>query len=254
MILEALQTSLKDLRQAPLSNVLVAVIDTGIDSSHPKLDGKIVKAIGIESQHEGVASAARRMNHNNDSYGHGTNVAGIICQIAPNAQLIDIDVLGDDATSSGDFLIEGFQVAIESEAKIINLSLAAKRTYKDQLAVLCEKAYQAGKIVVAAQRNNTLFDVGLPAELSSTISVNISSSEEPFTFHFNENSIIEFGAFGTQVSTYSPNLGYTKVSGTSFATPSLAGVCALLLGRYPDLTFFEIKTLLKHFSSTQTGV
>jgi subtilisin family serine protease len=189
---------------------------------------------------------------NNDAFGHGTAVAGIIAAIAPNARLLDIRVLDAHCQGSGPALLAGLEQAVASGARLINLSLACVAEFAPQLHELCERAYRRNQIVVAAKRNTPLADNGFPAEFSSCISVDIADFPSPYTLEFLDPPPIEFAARGENVRVPAAGGGYTHRTGTSFATPAVAGLCALLIGAYPGLRLFELKTLLKHSARCRT--
>ena len=249
MFQELLQTNLCDLRKDCLKKIHVAVLDTGIDASHDVLRGRVVKAIGFNKDEDGnIAAFKMSRNANNDSTGHGTAAASIIAALAPNTVFTDYRVLDGSNTGMGKVVLYALQMAIESDADIINLSLTVtKSTYWDEMVKLLEEAYLKRKIVVAAKRNIPQpQDLGLPAELSSCISVDNKYLKNPFVFHFLENSPIEFAANGMGVMAAKNGGGYHRVTGTSFSTPTITSMCALLLGKAPGLYLFEIKSILKH--------
>ena len=104
--------------------------------------------------------------------GHGTGVASIIARIAPNASIIDVRVLGVGAVGTADAFIAGCEHAVESEAQIINMSLALAMRFVPRLTPLADAAYRKGSIVVAARRNLPLGeDEGFPASLIPCIGV-----------------------------------------------------------------------------------
>jgi subtilisin family serine protease len=230
-----------------LKPVEVAILDSGIDASHPALRGRIVAAFRVEGgRRKPAVRPARRKN--NDDYGHGTAVASIIARIAPNARLVDIRVLGPDNQGSGAALIEGLRFAVERGSRLINMSLAATGEFAADLRALCETAYYRNQILVAAKRNMPLVDNGFPAEFSSCIGVDNRAFPTPFVFRFMPGQVIEYAAQGTEIAVAAPGGGYTTSTGTSFATPTITGICARVLGAYPDMRPFEVKSLLKLFA------
>lgn len=245
----ALSSPLESLAEGTLDPVIVAVIDSGVDATHPALRHRVSAAFATttDQDHRWTLQPCA-LPACNDRFGHGTSVAGLIAATAPNASLIDIGVLDEKNLGAGEALLEALRYAIESEAKLINMSLAAKAKFAPDLNRLCEAAYRAGKIVVAAKRNQTLFDFGFPAEFSSCVSVDIAVAGGFLGLKYLGSTPIEFAAQGVDLVAPAPGDLYTRVTGTSFATPIVSGICALLLGRYPHLTVFEIKALLKHFS------
>jgi hypothetical protein len=167
----ALTNRPEELRSLALEPVDVAVLDSGIDATHPDLADRIAPALRVDMI-EGAATLVEVAGPTNqDVFGHGTAVASLIAKTAPNARIIDIRVLGSDNKGAGDALLAGLTAAVERKIKIINMSLAATAKFAPQLAALCDTAYRQGQIVVAAKRNMPLADNGYPAELSASISV-----------------------------------------------------------------------------------
>ena len=252
---DILARPLERLSEENLRPVKVAVLDTGIDARHEALAGRVVRSFGY--RRENGESVAVKLNRaaNNDPSGHGTGAAAIIATLAPNARLVDYRVLDVDNGGYGSTVLQGLRDAIDSDAEIVNVSVAfTKDRYWDETVKLLEEAYRRNKVVVAAKRNIPRpGDLGLPAELSNAISVDMGDYPDPFMLRYLRNSAIEFSAHGASVMTARTGGGYTRMTGTSFATPMVAAFCALLRGLNPGLKLFEIKTLLKHYAETREG-
>jgi subtilisin family serine protease len=246
---EALRTALSSLRERELSPLTVAILDTGIDSSHPDLRGRVTHAFEVERAGKRFRIAQRPVPANNDRLGHGTGVGSTIAAIAPNAQLIDIQVAGADQVGSGDALLAGLSFALERGFRLVNMSLACHRRLLEPLTELCEFAYFRNQIIVAARRNMPLIDNGIPAELSSCIGAEGERFPTPYQLRFRDRHPIEFCARGERMVVAAPGGKYTLQTGTSYATSTLTGLCALLLGAFPGLTPFELKTVLKAHAS-----
>jgi hypothetical protein len=242
---EALDTKLSSLRERELSPVGVAILDTGIDSSHPDLRERVVRAFEVERAGRRFRVAPRHRPANNDRFGHGTGVSSVVAAIAPNARLVDIQVAGADKVGNGDALLAGLGFALECGFPLLNMSLACHRRLLEPLAELCEFAYFRNQVIVAARRNMPLTDHGLPAELSSCIGAEDARFPTPYQLRFHVRHPIEFGAHGDEIVVAAPGGKYTLQTGTSYATSTLTGLCALLLGAFPDLTPFELKSVLK---------
>lgn len=221
--------------------VRVAVVDSGIDTEHPDLKGKVKGSV------EAVAEEGRinfRESTSGDQAGHGTACAGIITSVAPDVDLYSVKVLGPNASGSGDMFLVGLDYAIKEKFKVINLSLGTtKRDYFAPLHDLLDRAYQSGCIVVAAANN--LPYPSYPSVFSSgLISVVKRSGGNPFNFGYRYGQVIELVAPGVEVKTTWPGGGYRQLTGNSFACPYIVGIVALMLEAYPDLTPFQIKSIL----------
>ena len=230
-----------------LAEVKVGILDSGIDGSHPDLQGKVISAVIAQQDEDDKATVVPSdPNANNDLYGHGTAVASIIARIAPHARFIDVRVLGGNNLGRSDLLIAGLRYAVTSGANLLNMSLAVNAENLPQIAPLCDQAYRRGIPIIAARRNRPLLDEGYPASLIPCIGVGNAGQGPEAQWRY-KTSVIEFEAFGVDVPAAAPGGGYTTVTGTSFATPIVAGIVALMLGAHPELRPFEIKALLKAY-------
>ncbi len=244
-----LGTRLEQLPRRNLAPVTVAVVDSGIDATHPQLAGRILRAARVQPAGRSQRVVRVAVPRNADAYGHGTAVASIICKIAPNAQILDIRVLDPENVCSGETLIAGFRYAVDSSARLINMSLAASAKFAPPLRALCETAYRRNQLVVASRRNMPLTDEGYPAEVAVCVGVGSAKFASQLQVAFQRDRIIEFTAHGEAVVVAAPGGGETTMTGTSFAAPAVTGICALLLGACPDLCPFDLKSLLRAVST-----
>jgi subtilisin len=230
--------------------VRVAVVDSGIDATHPALQGK-VKA-SVEASVEG-GRVTFRPSKDGDAAGHGTACAGIITTIAPDAELYSVKVLGANASGSGEMFLAGLDYAIKQKVEIINLSLGTtKPEYRARLHDLLDMAYHAGCIVVAAANN--LPQPSFPSIFSSSlVSVVKDERKDPFQFGYRYGEVIEMVAPGVQVQTAWPGGGYRQLTGNSFACPHIVGIIARIKEAYPDLTPFQAKTILYAIAQQNEG-
>lgn len=226
--------------------VRVAVIDSGIDVTHPDLVGLVKRAAVIDQvdadQHE---CREIPVEESEDSFGHGTGVAGVIRVLAPEAELMSIRMLNEYNRGSGEALIAALAWALKQDVDIINLSLTTSRKMViPSLFELCELAYQKDILIVSSKRN--FGDLGCPAMFSSVISVDIDLKiDDPWQLRFLPKSTIEFAAHGTNIQSPTRGGGYQLQTGTSFATPHVTGICALLREAFPGINSWEAKTILK---------
>ncbi|HEY5074860.1 MAG TPA: S8 family serine peptidase [Pyrinomonadaceae bacterium] len=221
--------------------VRVAVVDSGIDTEHPDLQGKVKESV------EAVTEDGRiefRPSTSGDQAGHGTACAGIITSIAPDVDLYSVKVLGPKASGSGDMFLVGLDYAIKQKYRVINLSLGTtKRDFFAPLHDLLDRAYQAGCIVVSAA-NNLPYPSYPSIFSSSVVSVVKRAGGDPFNFGYRYGQVIELVAPGVEVKTTWPGGGYRQLTGNSFACPYVVGIIALIVEAYPNLTPFQIKTIL----------
>lgn len=231
-------------RSATGKGISVAIIDSGIDSSHPDLAGKVGTSVEARIENKKVVFDPVRSLEDLDSVGHGTACAGIVSRIAPEAELHSIKVLGTGGLGDGHAFLAGLEYAVKNRYNIINLSLGTtKPQFFSPLHDLLDRAYLAGCVVVAAANN--LPHPSFPSVFSSSlISVIKSEEKDPLNFGFHFGQVIELTAPGVNVRTSWPGGGYRNLTGNSFACPHIAGIIALLLDAYPNLTPFQVKSAL----------
>ncbi len=211
--------------------VRVAVVDSGIDTRHPALQGKVKESVEAVVENGKVVF---QPSTSGDQAGHGTSCAGIITEIAPEVELYSIKVLGPNASGSGDMFLAGLDYAIRQKMQVVNMSLGTtKPQYFGPLHDLLDRAYHAGCTLVAAANN--LPQPSYPSIFSSSL-VSV--------VNFRYGEVIELVAPGVQVRTTWPGGGYRQVTGNSFACPYITGIIALILEAYPNLTPFQVKTIL----------
>lgn len=236
------------LAREELEPIEVAVLDSGIDSSHPDLLGRVANAFLVDVADGRVILTERSLSENPDVLGHGTAVASIIAGVASNARLVDYRVLGSSNAGTGTAVVAALADAVRRRCRVINMSLAVTADFAAKLMPLCEQAYRQGQVVVAAKRNMPLVDFGFPAEFSSVISVDRDRLPSAYALAYRTGHPIEWVGRGDDVVVAATGGGYTTKTGTSFATPAITGICAVLLGRYPSLRPFEVKALLRAFA------
>lgn len=219
----------------------MAIIDSGIDTLHPDLQGKVIESVEARPENKRVVFEP---SESGDSAGHGTACAGIISKIAPEARFYSIKVLGAGGIGDGQAFLAGLEYAIKKRYRLINLSLGTtKPQFFAPLHDLLDRAYQAGCIIVAAANN--LPQPSFPSVFSSSV-ISVSKSEEsdPFKFGFRYGEVIELTAPGVNIQTAWLGGGYKSLTGNSFACPHIVGIIALLLEAHPEMTPFQVKSAL----------
>ena len=240
-LLEILERGFDGLLKNALADVAVAVIDSGVDASHPALVGRVQQAYAIE----GGNAVSTSLTGHNDARGHGTAVAHIVTQVAPNARIVDVRALSVDHQSNGDELVEALRHALTLPISVVNMSLVVRPKWRGPMTELCELAHRRNIAVVASAQNSPLGSRGLPAELASVISVDYHTMEGLYSVLYRQRNLVEFAAMGQGITAAEAGGGYTEVTGTSFATPVVSGLCALLRGVYPSLRPYELQSILK---------
>lgn len=215
------------------AGVTVAVIDTGIDRSHPDLSGNII----------GGYSAVAYTTNYKDDHGHGTHVAGTVAAsdnlfgvvgVGPKASLLGVKVLDSSGSGWVSDIIEGVDWAVANGADVINMSLGGS-SYLSAFQSAIDRANAAGVVVVAAAGNSGPGNdtVDYPGAYQGVIAV---SAVDYY------NGVASFSSRGPQVDIAAPGVsvrstywtprrgsGYADMSGTSMASPHVAGAAALVL-------------------------
>ena len=226
------------------SGMRVAVIDSGIEHDHPALEGCVQGGVVVE--YDETVEYDHRIEPEpdpQDMAGHGTACAGIIHSIAPAAQLYSVRVIGSDMRGRGIQFAAGLDWAIDNDMQVVNMSLStSKQEYFALLHELADDAYFKNMVLVSAVNN--IPSPSFPSLYSSVISVAAHEEKDAFTFYYNPSPPVEFGAPGIDVRVAWNNKQYITSTGNSFAAPHIAGIVALIRAKHPDLTPFQIKTVL----------
>jgi subtilisin family serine protease len=247
------------------TGVKVAVLDTGIDASHPDFAGHIA---ATQSFIPGETAA--------DGYGHGTHVASIVAGsgaasggqykgIAPGAQLLIGKVLDNTGTGTDSEIIAGMQWAAAQGAKVANLSLGGAPTNgTDPLSQALNQISQSSGtlFVVAAGNNGAPESVDAPGSADQALTVGAVDKTAPYNLASYSSqgprlgdhavkpditapgsNIIAAAAKGSYLANaLDPNgTGYMPLSGTSMATPHVTGAAAILAEEHPDWTAQQLK-------------
>lgn len=223
------------------TGVTVAVVDSGVDASHPALGGRSIRSLRVELTADGVEIVDDADGP--DLVGHGTACAGIIAGIAPAAEIISIRVLGADNRGKGRAVEAAVTWAVEQGIQVVNLSLSSRAeamfaSFHD----LADRAYFANSLLVCAANN--VPGPSYPSLFAAVVSVAAHDVADPDVWFYNPSPPVEFGAYGLDVDVAWRNGGRIRATGNSFAAPHLAGQAARLRSRYPDAAPFEIKALL----------
>ncbi|WP_053221591.1 S8 family serine peptidase [Limnoraphis robusta] len=255
--------------------VVVAVLDSGVDYTHPDLDSRIWKNIdeipanGIDDDRNGYTDDIIGWDFVDydatpmDFYNHGTHVAGIVAAeanefgvtgVAPNAQIMPIRVMADEQGAWVDDLVSGIYYAVNNGADVINMSLGFYDDYNNwtPLQQAVQFATENGVVVVSAagnQGNQDRFSPLYPAGYATDwgIAVGASNINNQFADFSNQAGWIPLDyvvAPGVDIKSTTPNDDYQLFEGTSMAAPHVAGIAALMLSANPNLTVGEVEQIL----------
>ncbi len=251
--------------------IIVAIIDTGIDYTHPDLGGCLGPGCKVIGGYDIVNDLPDPM----DDHGHGTHVAGIVAAngdikgVAPDAKLMAFKVLDEYGTGSFQNVIYGIEQALDPDknpatddgADIINLSLGGPGDPNDPVSQAVDNAVDSGVVVVVAAGNagSDYETIESPGVANKALTVGASDKSDWIAYFSSRGPVPgtyqikpEVTAPGVAITSSVPSgrcelcnpSRYATLNGTSMATPHVAGTAALLLERYPTWTPQQVKEAL----------
>jgi subtilisin len=229
--------------------VRVCLVDSGIEAGHPDV-GQVQGSFAVTRADGGEPTVEPAAD--GDPCGHGTACAGIIRSLAPECELYSVRVLGEAYTATGEAFVTGLRWAVAQAFDVVNLSLSTtRRRFAEELHALADQAYFAGTVLVAAAHNTPV--ESFPWRFASVISVGSHGIADPGLVLYNPRPPVEFFAHGTDVEVAWIGGIRTRITGSSFAAPHVAGYCALAMGKHLGLTPFQVKSLLYLTSDNVKG-
>ena len=227
----------------------IAIVDSGVDSTHPDLAGRVDTADGANCV-TGTCVSSTAL----DDYGHGTHVAGIaaasannltgIAGVAYDAPVIPVKVLDSTGNGNAAGVAAGIMWAADHGARVINLSLGST-SYSQAVCDAVTYATAKGDLVVAAAGNNGSSTPFYPAACPGAIGVGATDSTDAVPYWSDSGSANVFvSAPGVSIlSTYMGG-GYATESGTSMAAPFVSGLAELLLAQNASRTPGDVERIL----------
>ena len=228
--------------------IRVAVADTGIDYKHEDLRQNYRTGVSF------VPGESDPIDHNK----HGTHVAGTIaaarnCRgvvgVAPSAYLYAVKVLNSRGSGRFSFLIAGLEWCIKNKMDVVNMSLGASMA-PTAVGRMCDIAYGRGVLLVAAAGNCYGKPVAYPAKYKSVIAVSAIDNRDNWAPFSCQGPEVELCAPGVNVLSTLPGNRYGNLSGTSMASPHVAGTAALAISSHRfafiDRAPTVIRRLLAH--------
>lgn len=217
------------------AGVPIAILDTGIDQSHEDLKAKIVKNVNF--------TTSKTVD---DQYGHGTHAAGSAAAVTnnglgvagtcPNCVLYNVKVLGDNGSGSWSAIANGIVWAADNGAKVVNMSLGGS-SGSSTVEAAVNYAWDKGVVLVAAAGNSGSSSPTYPAAYTNVIAVAATDQNDQKASFSNFGSWVDIAAPGVNILSTAPDhrnriwrsgVKYATLSGTSMATPHVAGTAGLV--------------------------
>jgi subtilisin len=249
--------------------IVVAVLDTGVDRNHEDLKSNIwkntreIEGNGKDDDGNGYVDDVYGWNfdsnNNNtiDVAGHGTHVSGTIAAekndkgatgVAYNSKIMAVKVLDDSGSGSYDSIAKGIHYAVDNGAKVINMSLGGGSSNQVMQEAL-QYASSKGTIVVMAAGNSGSASPIYPARYAKDTGIAVGAVDKngdqaSFSNRSGNDQLTYVTAPGVSIYSTVPNNGYENYSGTSMASPHVAGVVALMLSANPNLSDSQVRQIL----------
>ncbi|HOY23638.1 MAG TPA: S8 family serine peptidase [Cellvibrio sp.] len=245
--------------------IKVAILDTGIDYTHPDLGGCVGASCKVRLGRSFVDG--KPSDDFMDRHGHGTHVAGIVAAngtlkgVAPDALLYAFKVLDDTGFGQDSGIIAAMEKAVDPDgdpttddgADVINMSLGGYGVANSPLSEAANTAMNAGVMVVVAAGNSgsSYNTIGSPGNAEKVLTVGATDKQGKIAFFSSRGPVVGAGyvkpevlAPGTDINSLKPGNSYTLLSGTSMAAPHVAGAAALMLQLRANIKPEDIKSLL----------
>jgi len=233
------------------AGVKVVVIDTGLDMTHPDLAANI----------KGGWNAITKTNDFNDDHGHGTHCGGNIAAldnqigivgVAPKADLYGVKVLDANGSGTFDDVIAGMQWAVDNHMAVASMSLGADQG-NQALADMVAAMKKAGVTLIAAAGNSG-GAVGFPGGYPEAIAVAAGDNNDQLADFSSRGPEVAVIAPGVDIYSLSKNGGYETMSGTSMATPHVAGLAVLYVSKHKGATPDQVRAALSAASAKLPNV
>lgn len=223
------------------SNVVIAILDSGVDPDHPDLAAKLVPGWNTYNNNADTA----------DVYGHGTKVAGAaaaltnnsvgIAAVAADAQVMPMRVTGTDGWASYSAIASALTWAADRGARVANISFYGVETSSSARSA-AQYMRNKGGLVVTSAGNYGVEETIAPSDTMITVSATDSNDNKASWSSY--GSFVDVAAPGTSIYSTVNGGGYGSVSGTSFSSPITAGVVALMMSANPALSPADLEKAL----------
>jgi subtilisin family serine protease len=235
--------------------IIVAVVDTGIQGDHAFLKDNIYVVGGKNSiNNYGVDfSGAKVTNTPSDAHGHGTHVAGIVKSIYPDVKILALKYYNPKASGQAnlDATIKALQYAVDNNVDVINYSGGGPEASVEELRVL-KAAEKKGILVIAAAGNerSNIDDkrhAYYPASYGLSNIITVGAHDDSLNIipssNYGKNSV-DIAAPGHRIRSAIPNNGAAYMTGTSQATAFVTGVAAMIKSKHPNMKYDQVKNII----------
>jgi subtilisin family serine protease len=236
------------VRQGTGRGIRVAVLDSGIATSHEALAGNSLRDDLIFLPSSDEFSVNTIEGSGQDDYGHGTAVAWLIWSLAPEVEIGSFRILAAENRNSKQLLVhQAAMTAIDRGYDILHCSFGhrAAAVYALDYKSWIDAAYVANRHIVAACDNAGSKASVFPAHFNSVIGVNRMAGVAEDALFRHAGNLVEFLALGENVRVPWAGGSWKTVIGTSFAAPRVTALAARVLGMFPNLTAAQMKAVLQ---------
>ncbi|MBR5246776.1 MAG: leucine-rich repeat protein [Clostridia bacterium] len=224
--------------------VLVAVLDSGVDTDHEQLADR------LEDSDINLSSSGNK-NSCEDDYGHGTHVTGIIANnTLSNVKIKPYKVLNSEGKCSLSVIALAVDMAVADGADIINMSLTAQGESERMTEAVDNAVANNVNVVVAAGNNSADLDRKkyTPACIESAITVSATDSDDKLASFSNYDGPIDIAAPGVNIKSCYLNNSYVTMSGTSMAAPQVTAGLAIIQSIIKDLSASKTEQRIKEYA------
>ncbi|WP_082687021.1 S8 family peptidase [Bacillus sp. FJAT-27445] len=228
--------------------ITIAIVDTGVDLDHPDLKNRLVQGYNVLEDNDNP----------DDDNGHGTHVAGIIASETNNGRgvagitwynkIMPVKAMGSKGYGTTFDIAKGIYWAVDNGAKVINLSLGnyqSSRALKEAI----DYAYQRDVVLVAAAGNDNSGQPTYPASYPQVLAVSAVDHEGRKAEFSNHGTYVDVAAPGVYIPSTYFRKQYAALSGTSMASPHVAGLAGLIRSENPKLTNKQVARIIKRSAS-----
>ncbi len=225
--------------------IQVAVLDTGVDTDHEFLEGRLIGS-NVNFSNTGAENSVE------DDFGHGTHVAGIIADnTLSNVYIKPYKVLNCYGNGTESLIAIAVDLAVADGADIINMSLKSNGVFQTMIDSVNNAVAQGVNVVVAAGNDHKDLskEYVTPACVPSAITVSATDENDKLAEYSNYNGTIDIAAPGNDIKSSYLNNGYVKLSGTSMAAPQVVAGLAIVRTLFPEKTAAEAEEMIKEYAA-----